>query len=100
VQLVCLDEIFSLTATAVEDLVQPPRRAGEVGDNEAAVAALARRLDAGDDSALGLPALGGVAEVAEAPGLVGARLGATEAVSSARSATRSSRTRLPARPKT
>ena len=42
VQLVRLDQVFCLAARAVDVLVQPARRAGEVGDDEAAVAALRR----------------------------------------------------------
>jgi len=39
-QLVRLDQVFGLAALAVDALVEPARRAGEVGDDEAAVAAL------------------------------------------------------------
>ena len=79
VQLVRLDRILGLAATAVEDLVEPARGAGEVGDDEAAVAAERRCLDTGDDPALlALPALGGVAQVTEAADLVGPLLGAAD----------------------
>ena len=74
VQLVRLDQVLGLAALAVDALVEPARRAGEVGDDEAAVAALGRGLDAGDDLTLDLPALGGVAELAEAADLVGLAL--------------------------
>ena len=46
-QLVRLDQIFSLAAGAVELVVEPARRAGDVGDDEAAVGALRRRLGRG-----------------------------------------------------
>ena len=48
-QLVRLDQVFRLATGAVELLVQPARRAVEVGDDEAAVGALSRGFDPGDD---------------------------------------------------
>src|SRR5207245_8113609 len=55
---------------AVDVLVEPAWRAGEVGDHEPAVRALVRRLDPGDHTAFRAPGLGGVGELAEAPDLV------------------------------
>ena len=83
-QLVRLDQVFRLAAGAVDLLVQPPRRALEVGDDEPAVAALIRGLDPGDDLPLGMPALGGVAERAVAADLAARVLVRVTAVSSAR----------------
>src|ERR671910_197100 len=68
VQLVCLDQVLRLAALAVDAFVEPARRAREIGDDEAAVAAVARRLDPHDDLTLDLPAPGSVAERAEAAG--------------------------------
>ena len=69
-----LDQILGLAAGAVDVLVEPSRRAGEVGDDEPAVAALVRRLDPGDHPALDGPGLGGIAELAVAADLRGLAL--------------------------
>ena len=57
VQLVRLDQILGLAPGAVDLLVEPTRRALEVGDDEAAVASPGRGLDAGDHLPLGRPGL-------------------------------------------
>jgi hypothetical protein len=49
VQLVCLDQVLDLAAGAVDGLVEPSRRALQVGDDEPAAAAPGRCLDPGDD---------------------------------------------------
>jgi hypothetical protein len=58
VQLVRLDQVLGLAAGAVDALIEPARRASEIGDDKAAVAALGRGLDAGDDPPLNRPGLG------------------------------------------
>jgi hypothetical protein len=73
-----LDEVLSVTAAAVEDLVEPPRRASKIGDDEAAIAAPGGGLDTGDDPALDGPALGGIAEITEPSDLVGTVLDTAE----------------------
>ena len=75
-QRVRLDHILGLAALAVDALVEPARRAVEVGDDEAAVAVLERGLDARDDPPLGRPGLGGIGELAEATHVVGLALDA------------------------
>src|SRR3546814_20201842 len=68
-QLVRLDQVLCLTARAVDLLVERLGRAGQVGDDEAAVGSLGRRLDACHDAALALPGPGGVVEGGEAADL-------------------------------
>ena len=68
--------VLRLAAPAVEVLVQRAAVAvAEVGDDEAAVGAVAAGLDAGDDAADPAPGLGGVEEVLEATDLAAARRG-------------------------
>ena len=62
-----LDEIFRLSASAVEGLVEPLGRAViEIGDDEADVETEPRRLDAGDGTPLLAPGAGPVARFGEA----------------------------------
>jgi hypothetical protein len=51
VQLVRLDQVLRLPALAVDRLVKPARRAGDIGDDEAGIGALGGGLDPGDDLA-------------------------------------------------
>src|SRR3546814_20071887 len=69
-QLVRLDQVLCLTARAVDLLVERLGRAGQVGDDDAAVGSLGRRLDACHDAALALPGPGGVVEGGEAADLL------------------------------
>ena len=59
--LVELDEVLSLTAGTIESVVQPfSAAAGDVGDDEADIEALGRRLDARGHASLAVPGLGAV----------------------------------------
>ena len=100
-QLVRLDQVLGLAAGAVDLLVEPARRAREVGDDEAAVAALGRGLDPGDHLPLDVPGLGGIAELAVAADLVGLAVDpADRGVLGEVPRPWPSSTLLPARPKT
>ena len=81
-----LDEVFRLTAGAVEFFVKPTRlAAAQVGDDVTDVGSLRAGLDAGDDTAGAFPGLCAAAELLEAPqleagreiGIGGADLGET-----------------------
>ncbi len=74
--LVELDEVFRLSADAVDVFVEMARLAGGRGDDVACVEAARRRLEPGDDAAFPVPRAGGVIEVGEAAHPVGAGLGA------------------------
>jgi len=63
VQLVRLDQVLGLASGTIELLVERFRQARQIGDDEPAVGPLRAGLDAGDDAALDVPALGGVAEI-------------------------------------
>ena len=69
VELHVLDEILHAPACAVDLFVEDFCPARQVGDDEACVAALLARLDAGDDLARLAPAGGGIAGLEEAPHL-------------------------------
>src|SRR5271166_582972 len=75
-----LDVVLGLAAGAVQRLVKPlGAAAGKICHDEAGVAALGARLDAGDDALDPAPALGGVIELLETP-LLAARRGRFEAL--------------------
>src|SRR5215212_4112418 len=78
VPLVGLDQVFGLASCAVHDLVVPPRRAAQAGDNEPAIRSPVRRLDPGDYPSLDAPGLGSIAELGIAANLVGLALNPTE----------------------
>ena len=99
-QLVRLDQVLARAAGEVDAFVEPPRRGFEVGDDEAAVAAVARRLDPHDDLALDLPGLGGIGKSPKRRTFSASPETRPSAASSARSAILASSTWLPARPKT
>ena len=69
VELHVLDEILHAPARAVDLFVEDFCPPWQVGDDEAYVAALLARLDAGDDLARLAPAGGGIAGLEEAPHL-------------------------------
>ena len=74
VALMGLDQVLSIAARTIDVLVEMRGRACEVGDDEAAVAALGPGLDAGDDTAgSGIlpcwPGLGRIVDLAVAPHL-------------------------------
>ena len=71
VQFVGLDQILGLAACTVDFVVKPARRAGDVGDDEAAVGAFRRGLDPGDHLSLDMPASRGIAEGVIAADLFG-----------------------------
>ena len=64
-----LDQVLGLAAGTVDVLVEPPRCASEVGDDEPAVTALRRGLDPGDDLTLDRPGSAALAELAVATDL-------------------------------
>src|SRR5207302_10637420 len=70
VELHVLDEILHASASAVDLILQDFCPAWQVGDDEAHIAALLARLDAGDDLAGLAPAVGGIAGLEEAPHLL------------------------------
>ena len=74
--LVLLDQVFRLSARAVQGLVEMAGLAGEGGNDVARVEAARGRLQPGDDPAFPAPGAGGVGEGGEAPHPVRARLGA------------------------
>src|SRR5512132_2339232 len=71
-----LDMVLRLPTPTVELLVEGTSTAvAKVGDDEAAIGAVAAGLDAGDDPANPAPAAGGVEEFLEAADLAVARVG-------------------------
>jgi hypothetical protein len=64
-----LNQVLGLPARAIDLLVERLGQARQIGDDKAAVGTLGPSLDAGDDTALDIPALGGVAEIAVAADL-------------------------------
>src|SRR3954468_22448632 len=70
VPLVGLDQVFGLASCAVHDLVEPPRRAAQAGDDEPAIRSPVRSLDPGDHPTLDAPGLGGIGELAVAANLL------------------------------
>src|SRR5262249_1916008 len=66
----CLDVVLGLTARAVEPLVKVLGAAAfEIGHDKPGIGSLNPGLDAGDDALYPAPALGGIAELREAPHL-------------------------------
>src|SRR4051795_3032768 len=64
VQLVRLEQVLGLAASAIDLRVKHLGQARQIGDDEATVSTLRSGLDAGDNAALNRPALGGIAEIA------------------------------------
>src|SRR3954463_7030424 len=70
VQLVRLDQVLGLAASAIDLLVKHLGQARQIGDDETTVGTLRSGLDAGDNAALNRPALGSVAEITIAADLL------------------------------
>src|SRR5262249_24029355 len=70
VELHVLDEILHASACAIDLFVEDSCPPWQVGDDEACIAALLARLDAGDDLAGLAPAGRGIAGLKEAPHLL------------------------------
>lgn len=75
VELMGLDQVFGLSAGAIDLFVEHMLQSLEIGDDEAGIDAERRGLDTGDDPAFGLPTLGAIAKFTEAPDFFLVRMG-------------------------